>query len=154
MKVATKALVRLAVAAAKAHVASGNFSGPIYQPYIGLYTAIANGPSPNSVMADLTPADYTGYARQQITAWTGPYDTQGFGSELVGPLMVFAPTDAVTPNVILGAFWADAPTAGSLLGLDPFDTPVALPDANASLLFVARYLQQFAADYGAGEVLV
>jgi hypothetical protein len=148
MQVATKVLTRLMVAAQKAHVASGAYSAPLYQPYIGLYTAISPSASPTSVMGDLTEATFTSYARQQITAWGGPFDTPGGAAQILGPMLTFTPSDSVVPEVIYGAFWADASSAGNLLGVDPFVTPISLPGPTTAVNVVPELSFDFAADYG------
>ena len=149
MKIATKALVRLLAAAAKAHIASGAYSAPLYQPYIGLYTAISPNPSPDSVFANLTEPTYTGYARQQITAWGGPFDEGATGSQILGPLQTWNPSDSAVSDTIQGVFWCDAASgAATLLGLDPLASPVPLSGPADALLTVCRFAQLFAQDYG------
>ncbi len=154
MRIATKALVLAMAGAQKSHVASGAYSGPLYQPYIGLYTDFAPPPTPDSVLANLTEAAFAGYARQQITAWSGPSYSGGVAAEILGPLLEFTPSDGTAPQVILGVFWADALTDGNLLGVDPFDDPFALPDQFTTLAWIAKLQLQITESYGDGIVIL
>ena len=153
MKIGCKALTRAWLQSVVLHETSAH-DGPLYQPWLGLYTAISPAANPASVRADLTEATFTGYARVQIASpYSGPSDDGGTTVELLGPLVVWTPSDAVTPNSIIGMAWFDASTAGNLLGLDPFDTPVPLPDSTSSVKVVPRLVLDYDADYGAAVVI-
>jgi hypothetical protein len=153
MKVACKALTLAMAGAEKAHVASGAYSGPLYQPYLGLYTAISPSASPDSVMANITEASFTGYARLQNTTWSGPSYAAAGLAEILTQLLEWTPTDGAVPQNIAGVFWADALTAGNLLGVDPFPSPFPLPDQFSTLAWVGKLALQLAADYGAGILI-
>lgn len=95
---------------------------------VGLIKA-AVAPSKDTVLADVMEADFTGYAQKAVTAWTAVFDDLSGKPSVRTGSNHWQPTDAVSPNVIYGQILVD--TAGTtLLGVEIFDTPVNLPDAN------------------------
>lgn len=101
--------------------------------HVGLYTAIAGPADHNRVLADLTEATYTGYARQPVTSWTDAFDSALGLIMMVGDNRHFTPTDAVAPNTILGWFLATAVTGGTLLAIEPLASPAPLANADNTL---------------------
>jgi hypothetical protein len=93
---------------------SGATAGPLEAVYCGLYISPTPVLNPKSLLAAITEATYTGYARKLIT-WFPPYVSSAGPVALEGGALHFSPTDAVTPNNITGVFLADALTAGHLL---------------------------------------
>lgn len=118
--------------------------------FVGLYQGIAAGISRERLLADLTEATYTGYARQAVGAWSGAYVSPSGLILVDGPALFFSPADAVTPNTILGWFMADALVAGNLLAIEQLDNPVPLPNALTQLTIVARFGMQHSVTYGEG----
>jgi hypothetical protein len=149
MQIMTQVYTRLLAAAAKASVTAGNFSGPLVGTYLGLYTAISPNPSPQSARADLTEATFTGYARKALT-WSTPADSQLGFSELLAGLLTWTPSDAVTPNTIIGVALFDAATAGNLLGMDVLSPVIPLPNQFTSLNYVPAFGLLFNANYDSG----
>lgn len=132
------------------HVASGNYDGVLRGAKMLLYTAVTGGETVDSVLADVTECDFTGYAQQAVT-WAGPYASMGSGYELVGSLTNWSPSDGVTPNVALG--WGLVDSGGThLLALERFDNPVSLIDAFSYLGVVPKFTYT-GADAGTGEVV-
>lgn len=71
-------------------------------------------PSRTLAVADVTLADYGGYAPVSVAAWTDPYvDPAGFVTADGGDIL-FKPTDALTPNTIYGWMLTDAAGTGVL----------------------------------------
>jgi hypothetical protein len=104
------------------------YDGPLVGAHVGLFTAWPGSYSPTRVIGDLTEAGYTDYARQPAVFGTPYTGSDGWVSVPVGELE-WRPTDAVTPNTVIGLFLASAITAGVLLGVEAFAAPVALQTA-------------------------
>jgi hypothetical protein len=138
----------LLAAALTNHTVAGNFSGPLYGSFLGLYIAPTPVLTPANVLADITPANYTGYARQAL-AWNPPFINQAGLQDVQSGSLFFAPTDAVTPNTITGCFIASAVTAGILLASAPFPAPgVALAGPTNALSLLIDALLDFGANWG------
>lgn len=148
MWVPTQRMLSLLAAAAVEHVVSGNYSGPLYTAYLGLCIAPTPAFTPLSVIGSLTEATYTGYARQQIV-WGSTYVSSTGLQVIPGGSLVYQPSDAVTPNVITGAFLADALTTGNLLAGLLFPSPgFSLPNAASALEMVVRWGFDFSGNWG------
>jgi hypothetical protein len=81
--------------------------------------------TPDTVLADLTEADYTGYVAQTVTAWGTPVLNGDGKAETIAPSHTFAPTSPTTvPNIVYG-YWVED-TAGNLLWAENFAEPKAL----------------------------
>lgn len=113
--------------------------GTLNAVFCGLYTARAVPITPTILIADLTQATYTGYARQAITPWTSAYLSSTGLIIIDGPGLHFVPTDAVTPNTIMGWFIASLAAGGILLAIEELATPVPLLTADSTLTIVPRY---------------
>lgn len=152
MQIMTLAFTRLLAAAAKESVTAGNYSGPLVGTYMGLFTTIAGVASPSTVRTDLTEATFTGYVRKAMT-WANPADSSGGYSELLGGLLTWTPSDAVTPNTIIGVALYDAATNGNLLGMDLLNPPIPLPSQFTSLNYVPAFGLLFDAVYDQGTLI-
>ncbi len=132
-------------------VLGGN--GTLVGCYLGLFTAWP-GYSFTRVLADLTAANYTGYARQLLV-----FGTQGTDPderpEVESASLLFSPTDGVTPNTIIGVFLADAVAAGNLLGVGLLPAPVELNDASDDLTVAVKIaIPADADDWGVAAALI
>ncbi len=118
-------------------------TGAVYDPastYVGLYTAaVLNGL--NTVMANLTEAAYTGYARKLASPWAGPYQLLSGGIFYQGSLLKFVGPSDATGQTVSGFFLADAATSGNLLYYVSFTTPIGLLTALDALDLVVRVNQ-------------
>jgi hypothetical protein len=137
----------------KALVALGNDTTTLKTRWVGLYTNLAGGPSPNQVLANITEANYTGYVRQVLGAWGTPYTSIDGHEAMNAPALTFLPSDTVTSNTILGAFIGDASVAGNLLLTDQFANPVPLTGPTTSLTIVPRFGFDPAANYDFNVVI-
>lgn len=90
------------------------------------------------LLADLTPADYTGYAAQTTGTFGAPYvGTDGL-EKVAAPGLQFQPDDGVTPNTIYG--YGITNTAGTaLIAAKKFDAPIVLTDENNAVVFQPEY---------------
>lgn len=97
-----------------------------------LYKAITAPPSPSTVLANITEADYDGYAQKTIAAWLNPYiDPAGGASIQSGTQQFdFVSVPLVTNNV-LGFFILNA--AGLLIALGSFAAPIAMTQTGDSI---------------------
>lgn len=133
MIVATNAFLQACINALKANPAA---VGPLDGTKIGLFTAVAGGLTPDTVIADLTLATYTGYAAQAMT-WSAVFADPDGSFATDSGLHVFQPTDAVTPNVVSGYHVTN--TAGTvLLFAEMFAAPISLPNAFSAVRIVAH----------------
>jgi len=74
-------------------------------------------PTKDTVVGDLTVADYNTYAPQTVTTWSAPFMDAGGRLCIAAPSNLFQPSDALAPNLIYG-YWVE--------------------DANGDLVAVAR----------------
>lgn len=74
-------------------------------------------PTPTSILADFTEADFDGYGPETITPVSWPIFLKGISQAVaVGPAIVFSPTGSVTPNLVYGYFVTDSTGARLLWG--------------------------------------
>lgn len=141
-----------ALAALIDHAIAGPYSGPLDGVFVGLSQFPTPMLTPNQGLAQITEADYTGYARLPLT-WLGPYQNPLGNYAIQADGAYFTPTDSVTPNQIVGMFVADALTAGNLLFSEPLPGgPIFLEGpANAFSLSV---IFQLATGSNYGDVIV
>src|SRR5690242_7319844 len=86
--------------------------------------------TPNNVLTDFNAhvADFTGYAQGTIT-WNTPTIADDGTVEVIGTVPMWAPTDAVHPNMIYGCYITLA-VGGALAYAGRFDTaPVPMENA-------------------------
>jgi hypothetical protein len=105
---------------------TAGYTGVLHNVKLGLAAAPFT-PTPDLLLASITEANYTSYARQTV-AWGGAYD-DGTGNPTVAavPSLLFQPSDAASPNTIYGHFLTNV--AGNLLlGAELFNAPFNLPD--------------------------
>lgn len=115
--------------------ASSPYDGPLAFVWVGLYVAPTPTFLPTSTMADITEANYDGYARQEVV-WL-PEIVNSAGDVIKkGQNMAFAPTDATLPNTITGAFLASAATGGNLIAGAAAPTPIPLIGPPSGLFLV------------------
>lgn len=85
-------------------------------------------PTPDTVLADLVPADFDGYAVSTAITWSDPVHMSGLAYSVLGSVKVFIATGDTTPNLIYGFAIVDAAGTG-LLYVQPFDAPLAVNEA-------------------------
>jgi hypothetical protein len=127
--------------------ASSGASGVLRSVYLGLGIAPTPAPASTLLMADITEATYTGYARQPVV-WFPPYIDVLGPETLEGISMLFRPTDAVTPNTITTLFIASAITAGTLLLTAACSPNVNLSDSTFALSAAPLFQLPFSQIYG------
>lgn len=92
---------------------------------MGLYKAITSPLSPSTTFADLTEADYDGYAQKTITNFLPPYlDPAGGASIQSGTQQFDFDTDTSLSNVVLGFFLLTS--GGDLMVVGSFDAPISM----------------------------
>jgi hypothetical protein len=90
-----------------------------------LYKAISSPLNPGTTLANLTEADYDGYALKTITAWLTPYlDPLGGATIQSGTQQFDFVSVPLTTNTILGFYLLNA--AGALVFVGNFDAPIAM----------------------------
>lgn len=96
--------------------------------------------APVSVSLDLTfgdvsasEANFSGYDRQAIPSWSGPYTGQGGYSLVSNGAFLFEQDDTITFNTIYGGFLLGSDSA-TLLAVELFDA--AIPMGSVSVGFV------------------
>jgi hypothetical protein len=132
--------------------ASAPYDGPLGAVYVGLAIAPTAGITWQSTMANITEANYDGYARQEVV-WYPPYLAGGGPATLEGQSLHFAPTDATVPNNIIGVFLADAPTGGHLLAFASWPgTGAPMSNPSQALTVDAFFQLPFQLVYGGPEM--
>jgi predicted exporter len=95
----------------------------------------------NTVLADLTEADYVGYASEAVT-WLAPTISEDGEVEVQGIVGEFRPTNDVTPNDVYGVWVTnDAGTAPLLVGRFD-DGPYPMNNASQNVIVTLRYRPQ------------
>lgn len=123
-------------AAAGDMVATGGAFDPV-GCFIGLATAIENlGLA--TTMENVTAATGSVGTRQEITAWTGPYELSGGAIYYDGPRMIFHPTSGDAGQIVPNWYMATALTVGDLIGFGVITPPVTFGVPTDALTFVMR----------------
>jgi len=132
---------------------SSPFTGILEAVFMGLWVAPTPAPTPGLLMAGITEATYTGYARQAVVWFPRGIDALGRETMRAHNLN-FTPSDSVTPNTITGVFLTDNATVGMghLLLSAQLATPVALNGASQSLNAKAVFQLPFTPIYGGVDV--
>lgn len=144
---ALKTLVTNAVQAS-----AGAVKGALNGAFVGIFTSVII-PRTTVVIGDLTEPTYTGYARVAVV-WGSPEKFTGGNWGAVGTQVLdfqMAPGDAAVQ--VTGYFLASAITAGELLGLAVFDTPVNLLDSDQILSLVPEFSLPASTDWGEASLL-
>jgi hypothetical protein len=76
-------------------------------------------PNDQTVLADLTVADFTGYAQVSLTTYVAPYTEPDGKAVITTPQAVFASSGSAVQNVVYGWYVLDAD--GDLLAAGRFD---------------------------------
>jgi len=125
-------------------VAAANYTGVVGNCTVGLFTAWP-GFSPDLAITDLTEADFTGYVQQAVT-WSTPYESSDEDAAMTSGDHVFRPTDAVTPNIVIGAFLLDDDS--NLVAAGTFDDVIPLEDADDQASILLTLDLSTTIDYG------
>jgi hypothetical protein len=136
------------------HTVAGNYSGPLYGDYLGLFTANSTF-SPASVIGDLTEPTYTGYARVACEPWVGPLYPAGVAvPTVVSANALFQVSGGSVFQTIIGWFLADAITAGNLHVLNLFPVPIPFTQILAGILMQVAYGDDPTVDPTAATVII
>lgn len=115
---------------------------------IGLAKA-AITPSVNTVLADITEADYTGYARLALGTMQAPFTDPAGLSLTESALKTFRPGSDTVPNTIYaGILLGSGAASQTLYGVEVLDAPVNLVDTHSLLSYVVRVGLPPIANYG------
>lgn len=118
-----------AMAALKTAMLDGGFAG-LYQNDIT--------PTVNTLLADLTEADFTGYARVTLAAWLVPYLSAERKGASISPIAIFRQVAPFTVgNQIYGWFVLDKD--GVLMLSGRFDNPISMVDINGIIELIVTY---------------
>lgn len=96
-------------------------------------------------------ADYDGYARQAAGLDTTPHIGFNNLSYIQGDLLLFSPSDTITPNTIYGLFLTGTAST-TLLGVEIFDNPLPLPGPAEQITIIPRVGLDPDANYGLAVV--
>jgi len=96
-------------------------------------------PSPSTLLADYTLADYDGYAAEAIT-WGAVSISDDGDPEVIGIAGEFRPTGATTPNAIYGCLILSG--AGALLAAARFDDAPLPMNAVTDVIIVTPRVRQ------------
>lgn len=105
-------------------------------------------PTVNLAIADITEANYSGYARQGLGTTTTTF-TGGDGKEYVEfTTLRFQPTDTVTVNTVYGLFLVLASDTTKLADSDAFTAPIPMSGPSNQITITPRFGLDPAANYG------
>jgi hypothetical protein len=130
-----------------AHVTGGNFSGTFYGSYLMLYTA-RDKTTPDLTLADLTEANFTGYARQPLTALGAPYLSDDNRAAQDFQAINFQSTDNAHPNTVVGMAIVSANVGGNVLAYEEFAAPILFANAGNGATVLPRIELPPTADWG------
>jgi len=93
------------------------------------------GPTVDSTLAELEAieADFPGYARIPLGAWTGPFTAQNGKTLVADGAIVFEATGDDSTNTIYGQFLVGSDSL-TLIGAEPFNSPISLGEAGRALV--------------------
>lgn len=91
-------------------------------------------PTPNTILADLISADYSGYATKVLGTAGAPIINSDGAAQVVYPSQQWQHSSGATANTIYGAYVLDA--GGALLYVERFGTPVNMTDATDGFIYV------------------
>lgn len=98
--------------------------GPLDGAKLGLYKAPFT-PTKFTVLADLTVADFTGYALSAAITWGTPLNDPDGTAYVPGGQIEFIASGSAIANTIYGAYIVDAAGTG-LIAVLPFDSSVGV----------------------------
>jgi len=153
MWVATYAFLSAVMDALGIASVSAFYESVLGKCFFGLYQAPTPVPTPGMLMANITEANYDGYARQAITWFPTFLDAAG-PQDLAAMNMRFSPSDAVVPNTITGAFIATAATGGLLYLAAALPVPIALPSPAYSTIAAPVFQLAYTNNYGNPNMFV
>lgn len=94
-------------------------------------------PNKATLLADLTPADFDGYAAKTIVTWGAAFlDPAGLATTLA-PLQTWTQSGDTTPNTIYGAYYVSV--GGDLIWAERFATSIGMADATSVLNMVPKF---------------
>jgi hypothetical protein len=115
---------RLAQAMARNMAHPGSDSYTLVGCEIVLYKA-GPTPTPDSVLSEFTPCDFSGYADETIT-FSGPINESDGSATMIGSMTVYNLSDTITTNTVLGALLLFGNDSLGLAAADQFSAPVVL----------------------------
>jgi hypothetical protein len=122
--------------------------GPLYAAYIGLCQTGTPGFTQNTLLSQVTEANYDGYARQEIV-WYPPYISTAGPQTLEGGSLFFMATDQNASNNITAVMLVSALTGGVLLAGAALPSPgVVLGPSSAALKVIPEFQLPFQQIYG------
>jgi len=114
---------------------------------VGLIAA-AFSPSPTLKLADITEANYSGYVRQAVGAWAGPFIDDNGLSYIQGTLLNFHPSDTTTMNTIFGAFMTPGSSSTKLTLAEQLASPIPLDATTTNLSIAVRVALDPSGNFG------
>jgi hypothetical protein len=90
----------------------------------------------NTALADLTVADFSGYAAKTDIVFNQPFYDEDGKVSAVGELCQFDATAATIANVVYGYYVLDSDSA--LVGIEAFDEPKSVSSTNDSVVVVPK----------------
>jgi len=95
-------------------------------------------PSPASVLADFTEADFDGYADVDLTLLVGPYLNPQGQPEIQNASVTWAMTGTTTPNTIFGYYFTTL--AGAYHSGERFDSPRPMLDTLSLITLLFSFI--------------
>lgn len=129
---------------------AGADESPIFGAKIGLIKA-AIAPTRDTLLAQLTPADYDGYALGAAVTWSAVFDDLGDLISVRTASTHYQPSGDTTPNTIYGAYLVDGAET-NLLGVEIFPLPIGLQSADDGFDYAMTLSLQHSVNWGNGVI--
>lgn len=129
-----RAIVNRLTAVAPGAADAGRFNGA----KIGLFTDDIT-PSRATILADLHPPTYTGYALSAAVVWGAAFTNDNGAAEILGDGKQFPCTADSDEETVHGYYCANAAGTG-LLWAERFDEPQTISQAGQNIFVLPRYM--------------
>lgn len=146
----TREGLKIAVTASTAN-GDANVDTPLFGSWFSLFTEWP-GWSPDLQLSDLTLANFDGYEGKAAT-WSSTYVGADGVPSSVSNMVNWAPTGDTTPNSCIGVAVLSNNDDGTLIGIDVFDTPIAMIDEDSRINYALEYGLDPGNTYGSGTVI-
>jgi hypothetical protein len=88
-------------------------------------------------IADLTVADFTGYAESTVVVWGGAFTNTNGKAEVIGGSKQFTATGSATPNTVYGYYVVDGDS--ELVYAENFNEPIEVTGVGDAIVVVPRF---------------
>lgn len=128
-----------------------NVDTMLFGRWFALFTAWP-GWSPGLTLADLTLANFGGYAAKAAT-WSGTYVGSDGNPSSISNLVNWQPANDDEPNTVIGVALLSENDDGDLIGIDAFAAPIGMETPDARINYALEFGLPISGDYGQGIIV-